>query len=61
MSISWKCIEPAQTGPTSQVQGLFFSTEKSAKSELDFSFEVHLFGALYLSNRAVLGHVLVEL
>jgi hypothetical protein len=45
----------------SGIGAVFFSTEKSAKSELDCSFEVHLFGALYLSNRVVLGHVLVEL
>jgi hypothetical protein len=41
--------------------GAVFQHWNSAKSEIDFSFEVHLFGALYLPNRADLAHVVVKL
>jgi hypothetical protein len=41
--------------------GAVFQHWNSAKSEMEFCFEVHLFGALDLPNYAVLGRVLVKL
>ena len=47
MTISWKCAEHAQKGPTSQFWGLF-GDWKISKSQIKFQFHVLNFGMILL-------------
>ena len=51
MTISWKCVEHAQKGPTSQFWGIFRDLN-FLSLRTDFQFQVSMFGALYLPNQA---------